>query len=58
MTLPQDPVILYSYINTQLRDRGCTLEDFCKSNCLDKEQISLKLGAAGFEYSPEQKRFV
>ncbi len=58
MTLPQDPMILYSYINTQLRDRGCTLDDFCRSNSLDKNQISEKLSAVGFEYDSELRKFI
>ena len=30
--LPQDPVILLSYVNTQLRDHYASLDDLCKSN--------------------------
>ena len=57
MSLPQDPMILYSFINTQLRDEYASLEEFCKSNHFDMEQITQTLGAVGFEYNRELNRF-
>jgi len=30
--IPQDPVILYSYINTMLRDKYPSLKEFCETN--------------------------
>lgn len=58
MSLPEDPVILYSFINTQLRDNYSSFEEFCKSNSFDAEKISAKLKTVGFEYSPELNRFM
>ena len=54
----EDPIILYSFINTQLRDKYSSFEEFCKSNSFDAEKISSKLRAVGFEYSTEQNRFM
>ena len=31
MNLPQDPIMLLSYVNTQLRDHYVSLDDFCAS---------------------------
>ena len=39
MTLPNDPVILMSYLNTQLRDFYTDLDDLCKSLSLERGQI-------------------
>lgn len=58
MTLPQDPVILLSYINTQLRDFYPSLEEFCKAQGCEAEAICQKLSAIDYEYDAEQNQFV
>ncbi len=58
MTLPKDPVILLSYINTQLRDNFPSLEDFCKSNNLSEAEITEPLSAIDYEYDKETNQFV
>ena len=40
--LPTDPMILLSYVNTQLRDFYPDLTSFCKDNGLDQEEICKK----------------
>ena len=55
--LPQDPIILLSYVNTQLRDNYPSLQEMCASMGVDEEEIRQKLVQAGFEYSKEQNRF-
>lgn len=57
MNLPQDPFMLMSYINQQLRDNYSSLDEMCKSLDIDKNEITSKLNAAGFEYSPENNKF-
>ena len=44
MNIPKDPIMLMSYINTQLRDNYSSLTEFAKSNDLDEEEIITKLG--------------
>ena len=39
MNLPKDPVILLSYINTQLRDNYASLAEFCSANDCSPEEI-------------------
>lgn len=34
-TIPNDPIILLSYINTQLRDRYPSLDELCASLSVD-----------------------
>ncbi len=58
--IPKDPVMLLSYINTQLRDNYGSLEalseglDISKS---DLEEITKKLEAIGYSYDPERNTF-
>ena len=43
MNLPKDPVILLSYVNTMLRDRHVSLEDFCKTHNIPQETLTATL---------------
>ena len=45
--LPQDPVILFSVVNTKLRDRYDSLEALCEDMDADQEQLVRTLGAIG-----------
>ena len=58
MNLPNDPIMLMSYLNTQLRDNYPSLEELCKSMCLDETVIRAKLETVGFVYQPERNQFV
>ena len=58
MNIPNDPIMLMIYLNTQLRDNYPSLEELCKSMCLDESELRAKLEAAGFTYHPERKQFV
>ena len=55
--LPKDPMMLMSFINMKLRDFYPSLDALCVDMDIDKGQLLEKLAAAGFEYSPENKRF-
>ena len=55
--IPKDPMILLSYINTQLRDNYSSLEELCQAMDLDEDQIKKTLSDIGFEYEPEQNCF-
>lgn len=57
MAIPNDPVILLSYINTMLRDKYDSLEELCKSLSLDEKELCDKLASIGYNYDAEQKRF-
>ncbi|MFR8548926.1 MAG: DUF4250 domain-containing protein [Lachnospiraceae bacterium] len=58
MSLPQDPIMLLSYINTQLRDHYCSLDELCASLDADRKAIEEKLGTVGYEYDEEKNRFL
>lgn len=57
MPLPNDPIILLSYINTQLRDKYSSLDELCADLEADKAAITAKLEAVGYSYDPQQNRF-
>ena len=57
MSIPNDPAILLSYINTLLRDKYDDLEKLCDDMELDSSEITAKLGSIGYSYSEQQNRF-
>ena len=50
MILPKDPVMLLSLINTKLRDFNSSLDDFCKENNLNEDEIKKKLEMIDYHY--------
>lgn len=57
MYIPNDPVMLLSYVNTQLRDNYSSFEDLCSSLDVDSSEITNKLSAIGYEYNSELNQF-
>ena len=57
MSLPNDPVILLSYINTLLRDEYSTFEELCKSLCVSEDDIVSKLSGIGYVYDKNSNSF-
>ena len=55
--IPSDPVILLSYINTQLRDNFSSLEELCAALDADKKDICDRLSAIGYTYDKEGNTF-
>lgn len=55
--IPKDPVMLLSYINTQLRDLYDSYEDLCKSLDLDQNEVKQKLSMIGYEYDESLNQF-
>ena len=58
MSLPKDPFMLLSYINTQLRDNYSSLQELCSSLDEDEGEIRGSLEKAGFVYDDALNRFV
>lgn len=55
--LPNDPMILLSYLNTRLRDDYLSLDALCEDLDLSRAELEKKLEAVGFAYDAEQNRF-
>lgn len=58
MSLPNDPIMLYSIINLKLRDFYSSLDALCEDMDVNKAELVEKLRAAGFEYDEENNRFM
>lgn len=58
MNLPNDPMILVSYVNTQLRDFYPNLEEFCKSCDVSLEELCDKLKGIDYHYDASRNQFV
>ena len=54
---PQDPFILFSYVNTQLRDNFSSLEALCSDAGMPVTELMAKLEKAGFQYDPKLRQF-
>lgn len=57
-SIPKDPVMLMSFLNTQLRDNYDSLDELCAVYDLDKAEISRKLDAIDYHYDSERNQFV
>ena len=58
MALPNDPMILLSYVNTQLRDFYPSLEEMCKSLSIEQETLCKALAGIDYQYDPARNQFV
>lgn len=55
--IPDDPMMLLSWVNLKLRDFYPSLDALCEDLEIEKSAILDKLSAIGFEYNEEQNRF-
>ena len=55
--LPENPDMLASFVNTQLRDNFSNLEDFCEAFDADREELVAKLKKADYRYDEERNCF-
>lgn len=55
--IPKDPVMLLSYVNTQLRDQYGSLKELCEGLGLQEAEFCEKLRGIGYEYDRESNQF-
>ena len=55
--LPEDPTMLFSYINMKLRDEFADLDDMCDTLDIDKNDLIEKLEKAGYRYDADNHCF-
>ena len=56
--LPGDPMMLLSYINTQLRDNYADLTELCNNLDVDAVSLCRILASIDYMYDPELNKFV
>lgn len=50
-------MMLFSYVNTKLRDDYSSLDALCDDLDVDRQQLEQKMADVGFEYNPSQNKF-
>ena len=56
--IPKDPVILLSYVNTQLRDYYDSLEALCTCRGLKRKELVEKLKSIDYESDERSNQFI
>lgn len=57
MAVPNDPIMLLSYINTRLRDSYPSLSALCDAEDIDMASINDKLEAIGYSYNADLNQY-
>lgn len=55
--IPNDPFLLYSYLNLKLRDEYDSLDSLCDDLELDRDELIQKLEKEGFTYDETNNCF-
>lgn len=55
--LPESPMILLSFVNTELRDQFSSLDAFCTFHGADRKALEEKLDSIDYHYDAELNRF-
>lgn len=58
MNIPRDPIMLLSYLNTQLRDNYPSLEELCQVLGLNQAEIEESLKKVDYHYDEAKNQFV
>ena len=56
--IPNDPVMLLSYVNLKLRDFYTNLDALCEDIDADRDEIVEKLAGIDYHYDEEKNQFV
>ena len=56
--IPKDPVILLSYVNTQLRDYFDSLDALCSLRGIRKESLIATLDSIDYHYDEKTNQFI
>ncbi len=57
MALPKDPVMLLSFVNTQLRDNYSSLKELAAAYTVDEKEITDKLAQIDYKYDESLNQF-
>ena len=56
--IPNDPVMLLSFMNLKLRDYGKNLEQVCEDLDVNQAEVEEKLAGIDYHYDGEKNQFV
>ena len=56
--IPQDPIMLLSFVNLKLRDYYQSLDAMCDDMDINRTEIEEKLKAVGYVYDKQLNKFV
>lgn len=56
--IPQDPIILLSYINTKLRDHYTSLDQLCRELDVNQAELERKLETVDYTYDRVKNQFI
>ena len=56
--IPNDPVMLLSFVNMKLRDKYATLNDMCEDLDVSSTEIVEKLAKIDYHYDVEKNQFI
>ena len=56
--IPKDPVILLSYVNTQLRDYFDSLDALCSLRGICKDSLIATLDSIDYHYDEKTNQFI
>lgn len=56
--IPNDPMMLLSYINTKLRDEYKNLSELCDDLEIQQSELTAKLSSIDYIYNEELNRFI
>ena len=57
MALPKDPVMLLSFVNTQLRDNYSSLKELAAAYTVDEKEITDRLSQIDYKYDESLNQF-
>ena len=56
--IPKDPMILLSYVNTQLRDYYESLEALCTCRGLNRQKLLEKMDSIDYHYDEKTNQYI
>lgn len=56
--IPKDPIILLSYVNTQLRDYYESLEALCSCRGINQKELIAKMDSIDYHYDTSANQFI
>lgn len=56
--IPNDPVMLLSFVNLKLRDYYQSVESMCEELDIDREALTEKLAGIDYHYDRDKNQFI